>query len=387
MTMGKRYDLGEGYYITYDTKANKYWIGNHDVNITLYHESSAQPIKQITDDQGRFLEYPGTVDGDWRKKLSAGFDRQIDFSFWMSGFKNGFSRFSWKVQPDGRYWEDREFLSEEEIVLHSYMNRKGEFVTPFASFEPEKYMESQDAFEHRTNGFIWTSLPEGYELWVNEGAKKKVNSKNGEYKPFFGNTLVFPLEGKILGFLEDIQGKLEVIRKDPAVCVQGQYLADKLEKDTYHITLHDLISGEDEAETAIREKRVQEEALRTIRKLRELNFPMIKMKTVCLYVMNGTSVVLGFQAINEEDHEKLMMLYELFQTIVELPYPMTPHVTLSYFRYQKRHDKQKVQGLRDIIREVNEQIARKGEELIIELDVGKLVYQHFSSMNCYETIE
>jgi len=383
--MRERRDLGEGYYITYDTKVNQYWIGNHDVNITLYHESNEHPIKQITDAQGRFLEYPGTIEGNWRKKIKGGFSRQIDFTFWMSEFKQGLSRFSWKVQPDGRYWDDRAFDSEEEIILRSYMNKKGEFVTPFAEFEPGKYMESKEAFDNRTNQFIWTSLPEGYELWANKSVKQKVD-KDGKYKQFFGNTVVFPLEGEILKLIEDIQKKLQIIRDDPEVCRQGQYLAEKLEENTYHITLHDLVSGVDKEEVAEYEKETEAGALRIIKKLREMNFPLIKVEPICLYAMNGTSVVLGFRAIDEEHHKNLIMLYELFQTVVELNYPLTPHATISYFIYKERHDKQKVQGLRDVIREVNEQIAKERKKLVVELDVEKLVYQHFTNMNCYETI-
>lgn len=384
-----RMDLGDGYYITYNEKANRYWIGRHYVDIWLHNENEEQPIKKITDSVGNFLEFPGIIEGDWCEKLKGGLNWRIDFTCWISEFEQDISLFSWKVQPDGRYWEDRDFLSEEEIVLYAYMNKHGEFVTPFADFYPKRHMESLETFKNRTNGFMENSMPEGHELWIQKSVKQKVDDQ-GQYKPFWGNTVVFPLEDEMLDYVASIQKKLECIRKDFEYCQQEAYLAESLEKDTYHITLHDLTSSVDKEEAEEKIKATKAGALRILDKLRKMDFPIIRVEPVDLFAMNGTSVVLGFRAIDEENQKNLMVLYELFQSIVELPYELTPHVTLSYFRYKERHDKNKIQGLRNIIKEVNEQIKRDrkaGTNPIVELDVKQLAYQHFSSMNKYNTIE
>ena len=189
--------------------------------------------------------------------------------------------------------------------------------------------------------------------------------------------------------MEEIQKKVSVIREDPEICNQGQYVAKTLKKETYHITLHDLTYDLNKEKADEKIRATEKWALYIIKKLREMDFPIIKMEPVYLFSMNSTALVLGFRAIEEEHQKNLMMLYELFQTVVELPRPLTPHGTITYFKYAKRHDSWKIRGVRNLINEVNEQIQRDqaaGVNPIVELDVKKLAYQHFSSMNHYDTI-
>ena len=55
-----------------------------------------------------------------------------------------------------------------------------------------KKLESLSAFQARTGGFIFDSLPHGGALQTNENLSRKVDG-SGKMKPFAGNTVVFPL--------------------------------------------------------------------------------------------------------------------------------------------------------------------------------------------------
>ncbi len=376
-------NLGDGYQIRYRGKANGRG-GYHSVDMELLKDG--KQVKKITNENGIFLDFPGVVEGPWRKKLVWGFDPCVNYVSRVYEFKHGFSLFEWMVQPDGRYYEDETGFgadSEEEVVLYAYMNKKGEFVTPFADFDCRPQPENYEEFKARTDKFIWTSMPEGYDLWVSSSVRSKVD-RYGHYKPFLGNTVVFPLEKDVCEKLNTLQKKLEYIRKDFEHKQIEAYLADALNVDTYHITLHDLFSGTDEEEVLKRVKVAERNVLYIMGQIQKMDFPKIKVEPVAMYNMNSTSVVLGFEAVSKEDHENLMMLYELFQSIVTLK-EYTPHVTLGYFRYGK-HKEAKISPLKNLMKFVNEsikQMKEAGMDLTIELDVKDLRYQYFSSMNCY----
>ena len=376
-------DLGEGFQIVYREKANGLG-GTHVVDMELLKDGRS--IKKITNEYGDFLDFPGVVEGPWRGKLVRSSAPRVNFVARGYGFKHGFALFSWMVQPDGRYDADEDGYgadSEDEIVLYSYMDKNGSFVTPFADFKYNRQLESLEEFQGRTGKFIWNSLPDGHELWVSESARSKVD-RFGHYKPFFGNTVVFPLEKDVCQKLDVLQKKLEGIREDFQDNQPEAYLADALDMNTYHITLHDLFYGSDEDEVSKRVKESEKNVLYIMDQIQKLDFPRIKVVPTCMYNMNSTSVVLGFEAAGEEDQEKLMMLYEFFQPIVELK-EYTPHVTLGYFRYGK-HKEAKLCRLKALMKDVNEriqQMKKDGTDMTIELDVQNMMYQRFTSMNCY----
>lgn len=371
-------DLGDGYELKYRIKSNGLG-GYHDVDMELLKDK--ETVKKITDEYGGFIDFPGVLNGPWMDKLVGGYEPYVNFAASIYKFKYGFSLFSWTVQPDGRYYEDETGFGaerDEEVVLYSYMNKKGEFVTPFSEFQYNRQIESFEAFKERTHGFSRDSMPSGHELWVSSSAKKKVDLY-GKYKPFFGNTVVFPLEKEMCDYLDSIQSRLGIIRKQFEYNQPEAYLANALDKDTYHITLHDLFYGEDKSEVENRYKASEKQVLNIIHKIREMDFPSIFVEPVYLYNMNSTSIVLGFQAIDEKNHENLMMLYELFQPVVQLK-EYTPHATLSYFRYG-HHKNEKLNSIRELIKEVNQEIKTK--KMVVELDVKKISYQYFESMNHY----
>ncbi len=96
--------------------------------------------------------------------------------------------------------------------------------------------------------------------------------------------------------------------------------------------------------------------------------------------MVNTSMVLGFEPADERNCQVLMELYELFQQVVWLDYPLTPHVTLAYFKPGMLGEEQ-ICRLQDMIDSVNER-----ERIMADIYGSMLHYQTFSSMACYRAV-
>ena len=106
----------------------------------------------------------------------------------------------------------------------------------------------------------------------------------------------------------------------------------------------------------------------------------IKMRSTCIFNMVNTSLVLGIYPIDEAEYKKLMNLYEIFDKIKELPYPLTPHITLAYYN---------INGFSDLsARKLETMVCKMNEEAEteFELDCKKLYYQRFRSMNTYTDV-
>ena len=124
----------EGYYFSYRTVPNG-WGGYHPVNLTFNHDEKGLQ-KPISSGNGTFLEFPGVVEGSWRKYLEHPFREQIEFVFntGRPSSENELLTFYWMVQPDGRYYADEDGFGmedDEEIVLVTGMDRQGRFTGPF----------------------------------------------------------------------------------------------------------------------------------------------------------------------------------------------------------------------------------------------------------------
>ena len=196
----------------------------------------------------------------------------------------------------------------------------------------------------------------------------------GQLKPFFGDTVVFLLDEPVMERLAGIQGELD------RCC--AHILAKPLDKSTLHLTLHDLNSGSELTdELSFRMERSYGQACRLLREIRERGPMKIAMKSTWLFNMMNTSVVLGFAPVDEDNCRKLMGLYEAFQSVVKLPYRLTPHITMAYYQ-PGVYPWTQLEGLEQVIRQVE-----KEGPLYLELDAEKLVYQRFTSMDRYETWE
>ncbi len=131
--------LGNGCYITYNEASNGFG-GYHPVNL-VFHNPEKKLCRQITNDLGVFVNYPGHESGRWETKLTMTFLPATRFVINVYDFVDGVCRFAWMVQPDGRYWEDEDgfgMTSDDEVWLYADINDRGEFVTPFFDKENER---------------------------------------------------------------------------------------------------------------------------------------------------------------------------------------------------------------------------------------------------------
>jgi len=124
----------DGYYFKCHSVCNGFG-GYHSVNLTINHDVKGLH-RQITDEKGWFLEFPGTRQGAWMRKLAHPFREQIEFTFSAArpSHENDLLDFRWMVQPDGRYYADEYgfgMTKDEEIVLVAGMDREGRFTEQF----------------------------------------------------------------------------------------------------------------------------------------------------------------------------------------------------------------------------------------------------------------
>lgn len=169
--------------------------------------------------------------------------------------------------------------------------------------------------------FMKSSLPENADFQTNMKLGDKVDW-NGRFKPFYGDTVVFDLPESVKDWIEKLQHKLY------SLC--GYCLAEKIPAETFHITLHDLHNSPENMPAEVDEDRKK---VRDILMELDKKYPEeISLRSVCLFNMVNTSIVLGFEPAREEDCAALMRLYEELQHVVPLAYPLTLHVTLAYFK-------------------------------------------------------
>lgn len=229
-----------------------------------------------------------------------------------------------------------------------------------------KKMETLEEFRFRTQSFNQNSLPlEGME--TNPGLIKKVNQE-GNFLEYRGNTVVFVLPREIKEKISVFQEKLYSLCRE--------ILAEPLEADTFHLTLHDLASGPPSGSL---EHRIRETRFGAAKKTAGLSREgeTIRLRSTFLFNMVNTSMVLGFEPEEEESCQRLMRYYEAFQETVRLSYPLTPHVTVAYFR-PGRISGEQIGRLQEAV-----DFVKAREQLKLELTGAMLEYQEFSDMNHY----
>ena len=92
--------------------------------------------------------------------------------------------------------------------------------------------------------------------------------------------------------------------------------------------------------------------------------------------MVDTSLGLGLYPADEDEYQRLMNLYSVFDTVKKSDYRFTPHITLAYYSIDG-FDLQAARHLEDIVSQLN------SNEMDIELNMHYLYYQKFRSMNDY----
>ena len=185
-------------------------------------------------------------------------------------------------------------------------------------------MEKYADFQERILAFETRELRLGNkDFGENAGLCKKV-FRDGKFRDFFGDTIIFDLDSAAKSRIDKIIGNLY------ENC--GGVFAERLDKNQLHVTLHDL-----KADSAI--ENIAEDISKDISKIFYCPpfFPpsKIKMKATAVFNMTNTSLCLGLLPATDADFQSLFSLYELFDDLKKIGYPFTPHVTLAYFLPKK----------------------------------------------------
>ena len=183
-------------------------------------------------------------------------------------------------------------------------------------------------YEQRT---AWKYEPIHGSFHSHEGLAGKVNP-DGSFAPFPGSTVVFR-PGKLCFQVIQLMQRILYHELDGT-----GMLALPLPDAAIHMTLHDLISpemcssdsGEEYACEVAQSIIKAADTVANIRK--EYTGRKIAMISDRIVNMVSKSLVLMLRPRTEEDFELLMELYRRFDDIQNLPYPLTPHITLAYFR-------------------------------------------------------
>ncbi|MDE6442624.1 MAG: ligT like phosphoesterase [Clostridia bacterium] len=228
-------------------------------------------------------------------------------------------------------------------------------------------METYLEFSDRINGFEKREMNLGGEYFkVNPSLSKKVNADN-TLKSFYGDTVVFALDNSVKNKLAEYVNFL--YRAAPECFCQ------KLNPDTFHVTLHDLSNSEYLNE-------VEEERKANAAAVRQLEVPKntkIKFKSKYIFNMVNTSLVLGLYPAGEDNYKKLMQLYSIFDGVKKLNYPLTPHITLGYYN---------VNGFcADSARKLENAVNALNGERQFEFETQGLYYQQFTNMNDYTNLK
>ena len=222
-------------------------------------------------------------------------------------------------------------------------------------------------YRERT-AFMWDSLPRYGGFRTADGLTKKVHA-DGRFRPFYGDTVIFSLPPDMIKWLAGIQTALY------EAC--GDCLAERIAPDTFHVTLHDLLSRPEGMPDGAARNRP--EALAILQEAGGTYPPGLGIRSCCMFSMVGTSIVMGFEPAEEMDCAMLTGLYERFQQVVPLSYPLTLHVTLAYYK-PGAYDEQTLFRLRGAM----ERIGRGRREW--RLSLRGLHYATFESMARYSLV-
>jgi len=231
-------------------------------------------------------------------------------------------------------------------------------------------MESHQEFLNRVNSYQTPTLFDPRKCFTpSEGVGKKV-ARDGMFRSFFGDTVVFKIR-------QEEQQQIEHIAKSLYKSF-GDCFAEQLDAKAYHVTLHDLVSENDLSQIAVQifeNELLIKDAFASLNPLQN----SIKMKSVYLHNMVNTSIVLVLIPESKADYQELIRLKRILQMISPLNYPLTPHITLAYFNRLKI-DQDKMKDLSRLATELY------SESLHFSLHIDDLFYQKFINMNRYYDI-
>ena len=234
-------------------------------------------------------------------------------------------------------------------------------------------MESYNEFLNRVNAFETPTFGIAQEDFKpSDSVFQKVDSNN-RFAHFFGDTVVFDLSVALKNLVSYLT---HMLHSELPNC-----FCERLHDSTFHLTLHDLVNSPSREE-------VSEKMDSNLRRIVDtiIDNPIkkttIDLRPVCVMNMVNTSVVLALQPVSEEDYNKIISVYEMFEEIVKLPYKFTPHITLAYYN-RDGFSYSDVLKLKATVEKVNQMISVnpfKNQSFVTTED---LYYQRFNSMNYY----
>lgn len=189
-------------------------------------------------------------------------------------------------------------------------------------------MSALSEYEKRTS---WKYEPIRGSFRTHAELARKV-SPDGSYAPFRGSAAVFR-PGKPCCQVVRLMRRI----LSDQLAASGM-LAEPLPDAGVHMTLHDLVSPETRSceSTKAYDREAAEsvfqaaEIIETIRK--EFAGRKIAMVSDRIVNMVSKSLVLMLKPQTEQDYELLLEVYRRFDVLQALPYPLTPHITLAYFK-------------------------------------------------------
>jgi len=242
--------------------------------------------------------------------------------------------------------------------------------------------------------WIVDSVPSHEDFFTRPSLMHKV-SPEGHFVPYHGITVVFRLKPDVIQYLSFVQDRLY------ETC--GHLLSDRIDVNTFHMTLTDIISGppyELPEENYLCYGDPLSQAIKEI----QADFPNeIPVQGTCLFNMCHTSIVLGVDAESNEEDRLNEMIRRMDVAMGHLapteyppyPYPRwTPHITLAYFKPRGHmeydsmtrcniwipdpYTQEELQPLRE---------ALTKEDILFTLRPSDLEVQTFTDMNHYETFK
>lgn len=204
------------------------------------------------------------------------------------------------------------------------------------------------------------------------GLSKKIDDK-GNMKDFMGNTVVFSVKENNNMFRERLIYFQQVLY---TMC--HRMLSEKLSSCTMHMTVHDLLNGSPEEISFEEIKALGERINPVLSKARKSPF-IINLQSTWVFNMVNTSIVLGLETCSQEDWDILTGVYQSIDSIFHLSYPLTPHITLAYFK-PGCYSGEEIEKLRYTLKALSE------EKLKLQFTEKDIEYQIFKNMNNYFTI-
>ncbi len=247
-----------------------------------------------------------------------------------------------------------------------------ETLNKWESINRKYSLETLTEYRRRTGKFMRDSLPGEGTFKTHSELTLKVDGR-GNFCSFSGDTIVFCIDDRVKAIAAGMQ---EILYKN---C--GFMLSERLKHNTFHVTLHDLNNEDTCGNFELIMEQSKKAANNILAEIEREKAEPAGVRTVSIFNMANKSIVLGLEPADRYSCMRLMELYERFQSVVRLNYPLTLHLTLAYYKpgeYSPEH--------RNTLKKTFAELTRTcGWEF--RLESKSLIYQRFADMNQYYTVE